>query len=123
MDPCCEIRPIHARQRRTLSIVLWINLVMFAVEAAFGLLTHSTALLADSVDMLGDALVYGFSLYVVGRASVWQSRAALLKGLIMAAFGVAVLVEVATKLTRELTPDVHIIWLTAIVPSRPTVSC
>jgi len=28
---------------------------MFALEFAAGLLAHSTALLADSVDMLGDA--------------------------------------------------------------------
>ena len=30
--------------------------------------------------MLGDAVVYGFSLYVVSRGSVWQARVALLKG-------------------------------------------
>lgn len=40
----------------------------------------STALLADSVDMLGDAIIYGFSFYVVSRGSVWQARAGLLKG-------------------------------------------
>jgi len=34
---------------------------MFLVEFGAGLLADSTALLADSVDMLGDGLVYGFS--------------------------------------------------------------
>jgi Co/Zn/Cd efflux system component len=48
---------------------LWINVAMFLAEAIAGVLTSSTALLADSVDMLGDAIVYGFSLYVASAAS------------------------------------------------------
>jgi hypothetical protein len=51
--------------------------------------------------MLGDAIVYGFSLYVIGRGPVWQARGALLKGGIMAAFGAGVLVEVAVKLANS----------------------
>jgi Co/Zn/Cd efflux system component len=60
---------------------------MFILELSAGLAAHSTALLADSVDMLGDAIVYGASLYAVARGPVWQARVAFLKGLIMAAFG------------------------------------
>jgi Co/Zn/Cd efflux system component len=114
MDTCCEARPVHARQRRTLQAVLGINLVMFAVELASGLVAHSTALLADSVDMLGDAIVYGFSLYVIGRAPAWQGRVALLKGGIMAAFGVGVLAEIVSKLLRGVTPEVTIMWSVAL---------
>jgi Co/Zn/Cd efflux system component len=76
MNGCCEIvSDLPARQRRVLQVVLAINAAMFLVEFVAGLLAHSTALLADSVDMLGDAIVYGFSLYVVGRGAVWQGRA------------------------------------------------
>jgi hypothetical protein len=35
--------------------------------------------------MLGDSIVYGFSLYVVARGPVWLARAAFLKGVVMAA--------------------------------------
>ena len=91
MDECCEVREIPREQRRVLYIVLWINAAMFLAESIAGLTANSTALLADSVDMLGDAIVYGFSLYVIQRGIVWQARAALLKGIIMAAFGVGVL--------------------------------
>jgi Co/Zn/Cd efflux system component len=97
-----------------LYVVLWINVVMFLVELGAGLLAHSTALLADSVDMLGDAIVYGFSLYVIGRAPVWQARAALLKGGIMAAFALGIAVEVGLKLTRGLTPEA---WIMSAVGS------
>ena len=114
MDECCEIRPVHARQRRVLQVVLWINLGMFMVELGAGLVAHSTALLADSVDMLGDAIVYGFSLYVVARAPIWQTRAALLKGVIMAGFGIGIVVEVAAKLARGLTPEAAIMWAVAL---------
>src|SRR2546428_9042905 len=105
MKDCCEVTADYtARQRRVLRVVLWINVAMFLVEATAGLLAHSTALLADSVDMLGDAIVYGFSLYVVARGPVWQARGALLKGVIMAAFGAGVLVEVAFKLAGGVVP-------------------
>ena len=105
---------MQARQRRVLRVVLWINLGMFVAELVAGLIAHSTALLADSVDMLGDAIVYGFSLYVIARAPLWQHRAALLKGLIMAAFGIGIAAEVASKLARGLTPDPGIMWAVAL---------
>jgi Co/Zn/Cd efflux system component len=105
MKDCCEITAdFTERQRRVLRVVLWINVAMFLVESAAGVLAHSTALLADSVDMLGDAIVYGFSLYVVVRGPVWQARGALLKGVIMAAFGAGVLAEVALKLIGGAVP-------------------
>lgn len=94
----CEIAVLRERQRHVLVTVLWINLVMFGVEFAAGWIANSSALLADSLDMLGDALVYGFSLYVLARSAAWRAGAALLKGLIQAAFGLGVLVEVAYKI-------------------------
>ena len=108
MRDCCEIREVAERQRRVLTGVLAINAVMFLVELVGGLLAHSTALLADSADMLGDSIVYGVSLYVVGRGPAWQARAALLKGGIMLAFGAAVLGEVATKLGRAVVPGAEV---------------
>jgi Co/Zn/Cd efflux system component len=116
MKECCDIASdIPARQRRVLQVVLAINAAMFLVEFVAGLLAHSTALLADSVDMLGDAIVYGFSLYVVGREAVWQGRGALLKGAIMAAFGVGVLVEVALKIARGVVPTAELMSAIGVV--------
>lgn len=45
-------------QRRVLIIVMAINLAMFFAEFGGGLIARSSALMADSVDMLGDAFVY-----------------------------------------------------------------
>jgi Co/Zn/Cd efflux system component len=115
MESCCEVHPVQERQRRVLRVVLWINLAMFALEFGAGLLAHSTALLADSVDMLGDALIYGFSLYVIGRGTIWQARGALLKGSIMAAFAAGIAVEVSTKLARGVTPAPEIMSIVGLV--------
>ena len=123
MDTCCEVRPVPAQQRGVLQAALWINAAMFIVESAAGLAANSTALLADSVDMLGDAIVYGFSLYAIGRGLIWQSRAAFLKGLIMAAFGVGILVQVALKLTRGLTPGVETMGIVGLVALAANLVC
>lgn len=115
MKNCCEISPIPERQRRVLLVVLWINAVMFLVELVAGLMAHSTALLSDSVDMLGDAIVYGFSLYVIAKGAVWQARAALLKGAIMAVFGAGIVIEIVLKLLRGLTPSADVMWTVGLV--------
>jgi len=116
MKDCCDITArLTERQRRVLRVVLWINLTMFVVEFVTGLVAHSTALLADSVDMLGDAIVYGFSLYVIGRGAVWQVRGALLKGSIMAAFAAGIVVEVALKVARGVTPAPEIMSVVGVV--------
>jgi Co/Zn/Cd efflux system component len=123
MDECCEVRDVPREQRRTLRIVLWVNAAMFIAESVAGLLANSTALFADSIDMLGDAVVYGFSLYVIGRGVVWQARAALLKGVIMAAFAIGVVVQVAVKLAQDLSPVVEAMGAVAVVAFAANLFC
>lgn len=113
MDECCqgkeaELAELRLRQWRVLAIVLAVNSSMFVVEFLAGLRSGSTALLADSLDMLGDSLVYAFSLFVLHRSQVWRARAALVKAAIMAAFGVGVLLEAALRLRAGVPPLVPI---------------
>ena len=89
---------------RVLWIVLAINALMFLVEGWAGLLAHSTSLLADALDMLGDALVYGFSLFVLARSARWQAGAALAKGTFMLVFGLGVLGEALYKVFHPVMP-------------------
>lgn len=109
MDACCEtkveeISALRGKHKSVLTTVLVINALLFVVEAAAGLLANSTALLADSLDMLGDSLVYGFSLYVLWRSAAWKAKAALLKGAIMAVFGIGVLFEAVHKMVAGIVP-------------------
>jgi cation diffusion facilitator family transporter len=106
-DKGCEIEALRESHSRVLWIVLTINAVMFFVECAAGLAAHSTSLLADSLDMLGDALVYGFSLFVLARSARWQAGAALIKGIFMLAFGLGVLLEAVHKMFVPVMPGVE----------------
>jgi len=103
-DKACEIEALRIRQSSTLKIVLGINAVMFAVELTAGLVASSVSLVADSLDMLGDALVYGFSIYVVARGARMKAIAALFKGGIMAAFGLFVLGQAVYKTVFPQVP-------------------
>ena len=105
-DKGCEISALRERHARVLYVVLAINALMFIVEGTAGWLSHSTSLLADALDMLGDALVYGFSLFVLSRSSRWQASAAAVKGPFMLAFGVGVLAEAAYKIANPVMPNV-----------------
>ena len=55
-------------EQRTLIALLTINGVMFVAEVMVGWIAESTALLADSLDMLADATVYGIALYAASRS-------------------------------------------------------
>jgi Co/Zn/Cd efflux system component len=90
-DNNCSIDALRERQRGTLRAVLAINAVMFVVIAVAALYGDSTALLADSLDNLGDALTYGLSIYAVARGAQTKARVALFKGglILLAALAVA----------------------------------
>lgn len=119
----CEIEKLQARQSKTLKIVLGINLGMFLVEFVAGLMAASTAVLADSLDMLGDALVSGFSLYVVSRNNAWKSVSAFIKAGVMAVFGVFVFGQALYKLMNPVTPEFEIISLIALAALAANAVC
>ena len=104
-DSACTIDQSQSRQLRVLKWVLLINIVMFGIEFSAGLVAGSAALMADSLDMLGDALVYGISLYAVTRGMRWKARAALAKGVVMAVFGVVVLGQIAYRMMNAVPPE------------------
>jgi len=114
-NAACEIDKLQRGQSATLKAVLGINLIMFLVEVVAGLLAGSTALLADSLDMLGDALAYSFSLYVVARNDAWKAGSALLKGGIMAAFGFFTLGYAAWKLLNPQVPQAETIGVIGLL--------
>jgi Co/Zn/Cd efflux system component len=111
-DKECVIEALQARQSSTLRIVLAINAAMFVVVLAAGLLAGSTALLADSLDNLGDALTYGLSLYAVSRGARSKAKVALFKGGLILAAGLFVLGQV---IYGVLHPGVPVFELMGVV--------
>jgi len=96
-------------ERKTLITLLVINAVMFFTEIILGFLAESTALIADSLDMLADAGVYGLSLYVVGKGIERQSRAASISGVLQIILGIGVFAEVIRRLLFGSEPESFLI--------------
>ncbi len=122
-DKACEIEALKAKQSSTLKAVLGINATMFGVELVAGIAAGSVALVADSLDMLGDALVYGFSLYAVTRGLREKAISALLKGGIMAAFGLTVLIQAFFKALHPEAPVVELIGVIGAMALIANGSC
>ena len=91
-------------QRSVLWIVLAINAGMFGIELAAGLWAQSTGLIADSLDMLADAAVYGIALAAVGGSAVSQRRSARSSGWLQLALAVLVLLDVGRRLVQGSEP-------------------
>lgn len=110
-------------QRRVLIIVMVINLVMFVAEFGGGVVARSSALMADSVDMLGDAFVYALSLYALHRGSRWEAGAAIAKGAIILAFGVVVIFEIADKIVNGVPPSSSLMMIFGSIALAANLAC
>lgn len=87
-------------QRKTLAIVLGLNLALAAGLAVAGVSADSSALTANALDNASDAVVYGISLFAIGRAPVWKRVAARWSAVLLLVFGLGV---AADALRRFLT--------------------
>lgn len=100
-----KIAKASKQQKRVLTIVLVINAGMFVVEFIAGVLSHSTALMANSLDMLADALVYALGLFALGRAEHWKNRAALTSGIFQMSLGLGIIIQPIYLLSTNNMPD------------------
>jgi len=93
-------------QRNLLWTVLIINFAFFVLEVLFGAISGSMGLVADSLDMLADALVYGLSLYAVGAATVRKRSLATISGYLQLSLAILGLIEVLRRFFGyESLPD------------------
>ena len=106
-EACCDVpRSPHGESyRRVLWIALGANIAMFVVELAAAAWSGSSALAADAADFLGDSANYALSLAAIAMGGAWISRVALLKGVAMAAYGIAVLAYAAWRAWLGVPPE------------------
>ncbi|MZG31518.1 MAG: cation transporter [Nitrospinae bacterium] len=107
MSGCCpeiEEELAHGTKRKILWTVLVLNLIMFFVEGITGWMAQSNALMADALDMLGDAVVYGFSLFVIQLDPIWRTRSGILKATIMSVFALSILGSAIYRVYHHVVP-------------------
>lgn len=112
MSACCSHdyghehgNPDDGKFRRVLWIALIVNAAMFVVELATAQTASSAALLADSVDFLGDAVNYALSLFVLSLSLASRSKVALLKGGSMLLFGLWVVGQAIWHGVSGIVPE------------------
>ena len=84
--------------------LLAINGFMFLFEITLGWYAQSTGLIADSFDMLADAIVYAIGIYAIGRSLQSKAKAALLSGWFQFALALLIVFDVTRRVLLGSEP-------------------
>ncbi|MEI6330929.1 MAG: cation transporter [Pseudanabaena sp. ELA645] len=113
MSDCgCHMEAKNKAERKTLRILLLLNSTMFVLGIVAGTISHSSALIADALDMFADASVYTISLYAVGKSAHFKNRAATLSGIFQITLAVMVVLDVIRRFVLGSSPESG--WMMAI---------
>ncbi|MBC8212839.1 MAG: cation transporter [Gammaproteobacteria bacterium] len=124
MSDCgCEIEIKNKEESRVLIILLSINAIMFFVEITLGIVSESTALIADSLDMFADATVYGIGLYAVGKEAFVKINAAHISGILQILLGVAVLFDIVRRTVLGSEPESLLMIFVGIAALIANIIC
>lgn len=91
-------------QRGVLLKVLAINLGQTLIGGAVGWWAMSTAVMGAALDNLADAIVYGISIYAVGRSALHKVRVAQISGWLLIALSIYLGVEVVRRFFGDAAP-------------------
>jgi len=115
MSECCGVNAQDKEQRTLLWTVLLLNGAMFLVEFIAGWLAQSSGLMADSLDMLADAMVYMVGLYAVGKAIQYKAKAALFNGSLQLFLAALILLDVVQRLVFGSEPQTQVmLWISLL---------
>ncbi|MFQ5736203.1 MAG: cation transporter [Thermodesulfobacteriota bacterium] len=119
----CEVEVKNREESRVLILLLGINGFMFLAEITLGILSQSTALIADSLDMLADATVYGIAMYAIGRSPLVKIKAAHLSGIFQVILGGMVSIDVLRRLALGSEPESFLMISVGMVALVANVVC
>jgi cation transport ATPase len=120
------IASAEAVDKKETSILQWllgINATMFVVEICVGWMAESTGLIADSLDMLADAVVYGLALYAVGHSVQMKLRAAHLSGWLQVILALGALSEVLRRFIFGSDPVSSLMMIFGAVALIANIIC
>jgi cobalt-zinc-cadmium efflux system protein len=91
-------------KRRTLWIVLALNVAIAIAFFGTGILADSSALIANGLDNSSDAVVYALSLLALSRSQKWKRAAARVSGVMVLIFAVGVILDVGRRFVEGSEP-------------------
>lgn len=96
----------HVQDKKLLWIVLSINFFFFFLEILAGFLSRSMGLVADSLDMLADSLVYALALFAVGGTLILKKKISKIAGYFQLVLAILGIIEVSRRFFGfEQVPD------------------
>ncbi len=105
----------HSKEKKLLWTVLLINLSLFILEIIAGFISESMGLVADSLDMLADTMVYGLSLYAIGHLASKKKQIAKLSGYFQMALALFGIIEVIRRfLGIEEVPEFQLMIIISL---------
>lgn len=110
-------------QRRTLWIVLALNVAIAAGFFATGFAADSSALIANGLDNSSDAIVYAISLFALSRPEQWKRGAARFSGIMLLVFAAGVLFDVGRRYLAGSEPVGMTMVIMAVVAAAVNALC
>jgi Co/Zn/Cd efflux system component len=119
----CEVEIQDKSESRVLIALLLINGVMFVAELSIGWWAQSTALIADALDMLADAMVYCVGLYAVGKSLLVKAHAARISGSLQVLLGLLVLIDIVRRIIVGSEPVSTLMMSMGFIALIANITC
>jgi len=124
MSGCdCDIEITDKEQKGVLISLLAINSFMFVFEIGLGWYAQSTGLIADSLDMLADAIVYAIGLYAIGKSLLHKANAALVSGYFQGVLGLMILVDIIRRVFVGSEPVSILMMVVGVIALVANIYC
>ena len=115
-DECHKIDECQACERNVLIICFLLNMAMFGLELYYGLIAQSVSLISDSAHNIGDAIILGSSIFVIGATLGSKAKLAIIKSIVMLGFGILTMFYVINNISTGYVPSSEIItWVGVVV--------
>lgn len=118
-----DLDPASPDQRKTLWIVLILNLALTAGFAFAGLIGDSSALIANALDNGSDSLVFIISLVAIGRGSKWKTGAARFCAVMLLLFAAGVLADTVRRFLGGSEPLGSAIMIMGVIGAAVNALC
>ena len=92
-------------ERKALWLLFALNAAMFIIEVVAGVAADSMGLVADGLDMLADASVYGLALLAVGKPDSDKVRAAFAAGYLQLALASVAVLKLLRAIVSGSDPE------------------